>query len=597
MNPPPMIPVLPESAPFTPEQRAYLNGFLAGLLSRAPAGARAAAPAAAPLEPLAILYGSQTGNCEALAKRIAKEAGKRGFTPMIHDLAKFPAAQLAAERNVLVVTSTYGNGEPPDNAKGLWEFLSGPAAPKLPQTRFSVCALGDTNYPHFCAFGKNVDARLEALGAQRVQPRADCDVDFEEPFMKWLLNAVTSLAQSRAGGGAPAATVAAVSSPRGGDDNTAEQGFSRNRPFPAQLVANHRLSRDGSEKDVRHFEIALEGPGLRYAAGDALGVFPTNCPELVDELLRALGCDGEEVAPGRDGKATSLRAALSGHYEIARIPQALLAAVAERAGDATLRRLAAPGANGELTKFLWGRDIVDLLLAHPRAGFEAAEFVALLRKMQPRCYSIASSPAAHPDQAHLTVSVVRYESLGRKRKGVCSTFLGERAGGAIPVPVFVQPNPAFRPPADPAAPMIMVGPGTGIAPFRAFLEERQAAGAPGRNWLFFGDQRSAADFLYREELEALQRDRVLTRLDLAWSRDQAEKIYVQHRMLENARELYGWLEAGAGFYVCGDASRMAKDVDAALHKVIELGGGRSAEQAAGYVGQLQAARRYLRDVY
>jgi sulfite reductase (NADPH) flavoprotein alpha-component len=602
------VPVLPDSAPFTPEQRAYLNGFLAGLFSRAPqpgmANGQSPVAEAKPLTPLTILFGSQTGNAENLAKRIAKEAGKRGFAPTIQDLAKYPAAQLASEQALLIVTSTYGDGEPPDNARAFWEFLSSAAAPKLPALRFSVCALGDSNYPKFCAFGKAVDERLEQLGATRVHPRADCDVEYEEPFATWLDGALSALAPAAASASASGRLTPALS-PSGGEgarragegEHGAHSTYSRSHPFPAPLLANVRLNGAGSAKDTRHFAFSLAGSGLSYEAGDALGVRPANCPELVEELLRVLGCSGEEPVPDRDGRETPLREALIHHYEITRIPSPLLNAVAERSGDAELQKLAAPGTNGELTKFLWGREIIDLLHGHPAARFTPTEFVALLKKLQPRLYSISSSPKAHPGEVHLCVGVVRYDSLGRARKGVCSTFLAERvpAGGAVPV--FVHHNKNFRPPANADAPMIMVGPGTGIAPFRAFLEERRSTGAKGKNWLFFGDQRAATDFLFREEIEVMRREGTLHRLDLAFSRDQAEKIYVQHRMLEHARELYAWLEEGAGFYVCGDASRMAKDVDAALHQVIQTAGGKSAEEATACVAALKKDKRYQRDVY
>ncbi len=595
MSEPVFVPVIPESAPFTAEQRAYLNGFLAGMFSRVAAAAAPGAPSqpAKPLTPLAILFGSQTGNAENLAKRIAKEAGKRGFAPTVHDMAKYPIAQLASERHLLVVTSTYGDGEPPDNAKGFWEYLTGAAAPKMPELRFSVCALGDSNYPKFCAFGKGVDERLEKLDAKRVHARTDCDVEFEEPFAKWLdaaLNALGSTAapavESAASPDSPVSTTAA-----------APTAHSRTNPFPAPLVANVRLNGPGSAKDTRHFEFALEGSGLNYEAGDALGVRPANCAELAEELLRALGRSGEEPVPGREGPEIPLREALLHHYEITRIPLPLLKAVADQTGDDLLKKLTAPGVNGELTKFLWGREIIDLLHAHQSVKFAPAEFVALLKKLQPRLYSIASSPKAHAGHVHLCVGVLRYDSLGRVRKGVCSTFLAERVPAGGVVPVFIHSNKNFRPPANPNAPMILVGPGTGIAPFRGFLAERRALGAKGRNWLFFGDQRAATDFLYREEVEAMQRDGTLARLDTAFSRDQAEKIYVQNRMLENAKELFTWLEEGAHFYVCGDASRMAKDVDAALHEVVVKAGGKTTEQAVEYVAMLKAAKRYQRDVY
>ncbi len=531
---------------------------------------------------------------------------------------------------MLIVTSTYGDGDPPDNAKPFWELLASDAAPKLPELRFSVCALGDTNYAKFCGFGKDLDARLEKLGATRVHPRTDCDVEFEEAFVNWLHGALGALVETtnpltpalspsegerekhseikleRGTGLSTAVTEIAAGTrllsplPLGGGEGQGEGAapitYSRSNPFPARLLTNRRLNASGSGKDVRHFEISLEGSGLNYEVGDALGVVPRNDPELVAELIAVLKASGDEAVSGKSGSPVSLREALVGHYEITRIPKPLLETLATRTGDELLKRISSPEANGELTKFLWGRQIIDLLLAHPGAKFSPAEFVALLRKLQPRLYSISSSPKTHPGEVHLTVSTLRYESLGRVRAGVCSTFLADRVTSEMAVPVFVHQNKAFRPPA-PDVPLIMVGPGTGIAPFRAFLEERRALGTQGKNWLFFGDQRSSTDFLYRDEIESFQRSGLLTRLDLAWSRDQPEKIYVQQRMLEHAREVWDWLEQGAAVYVCGDASRMAKDVDTALREVIQRAGGKSPEQAAEYVRALQAAKRYQRDVY
>jgi sulfite reductase (NADPH) flavoprotein alpha-component len=599
-----LIPCLPESAPFTAEQRAYLNGFLAGIFSRAPAPVGVVGPVAPAetLAPLSILFGSQTGNSEILAKRIAKEAGKRGFAPTIHDLARYPTAQLASEQRILIVTSTYGDGEPPDNAKAFWNFLNDPAAPKLAQTRFSICALGDSNYPKFCGFGKDVDLRLESLGAQRIHPCTDCDVDYEEPFAKWLNEALTKIGarESKIETRAQENTEVlnpAVESRSSTADLLPTSKYSRANPFPAALVANKPLNAPGSSKDTRHFEFALDGSGLTYEAGDALAVSPANCPELAEDITAALKCSGNEMVPGRGGIQITLREALLRHYEITKISPPLLAAIAERSGDETLKKLVGPDANGSLAAFLYGREVIDLLLTHPSVKFDPVEFVTLLKKLQPRLYSISSSPKAHPARVHLTVNIVRFESHARRRKGVCSTYLAERAEPAVTIPVFVHANKNFRPPADGETPMIMVGPGTGIAPFRAFLQERRAMGASGKNWLFYGDQHSATDFMYRDELEAMLRDGVLTRLDTAFSRDQEEKVYVQHRMREHAKELFNWLEAGAHFYVCGDAKRMAKDVDAALHEVIQTGGGHTAEQAVDYISCLKNQRRYQRDVY
>lgn len=592
MNAPRFVPVIPDSAPFTPEQRAWLNGFLAGLFSYSAVPAPTSAanqPASQTLSPLAILVGSQTGTAEKLAKRIAKTAAQRGFAPVIHDLAKVTPSQMTSESALLVIASTYGDGEPPDNAKAFWQNLRSPEAPRLEKTRFSVCALGDTNYPRFCQFGKDLDARLEALGALRVQPRQDCDVEFEPGFATWLSAALERLAPPSASLQSATVTPAAV-------DEEPTPTWHKDRPFPARLIANERLTEPGSQKDVRHVAIDLGASGLAYEAGDALGVWPTNNPLLIQDLLAALGFDGEEAVPDRHENSVPLRLALLRDYDITRIPRPLLGHFAEHTRDTTLTQVAAPDANGALDRFLRGRDVLDLVQAHPQVRFTPSEFIALLRKIQPRLYSIASSPRLHPDAIHLCVGVVRYDSLGRTRHGVASTCLADRTRPDDALPVFVHSNPAFRPP-PPDRGLIMIGPGTGIAPFRAFLQERQALGAKGANWLFFGDQHQSTDFLYKNEIRNWSHEGLLTRLDLAWSRDSADKVYVQHRMLENAATFWDWLEAGASVCVCGDAARMAKDVDAALHALIQQAGQRTAEQAADYVQRLVAERRYCRDVY
>lgn len=584
------VPLIPDSAPFSPEQRAWLNGFFAGMFSRGPAvggpatagSPRETSPA---LTPLTILFGSQTGTAEGLAKKAAKEAGKRGFAATVLDMAQTDAAKLAAEKNVLVIVSTYGDGEPPDTAKALHTALGDGNAPTLANLRFSVCALGDTNYVQFCQCGKDFDARLEKLGATRVTPRTDCDLDYEAPFTKWLDAALSALGSSAVGAGLPRDLVGAQSRDKPAPPAEAEEtGHSKKNPFPALLLTSQNLNGPGSSKQVHHVEFSLEGSGLVYEAGDALGVFAQNCPEHVNDVLAALGCDGEEAVPAPDGSTASLRRALTELYDLGK-PSAELISL-----------FAAHSTGGGTAVAL--HHVVDVILAAPAIKLSPADFVRGLKRLQPRLYSISSSPKAHAGQVHLTVGAVRYEKDGRMRKGVCSTFLADRAQpGSARIGVFVHSNKAFRPPANGNTAAIMVGPGTGIAPFRAFLHERAAIGAKGKNWLLFGDQRASTDFLYRDELTALQTAGTLTRLDTAFSRDQAEKIYVQHRMLEAATELYAWLENGAHFYVCGDASRMAKDVDAALHQVIERAGGKTAAQAAAYVQALKAAQRYARDVY
>jgi sulfite reductase (NADPH) flavoprotein alpha-component len=581
MNPP--VPLIPDNAPFSPEQRAWLNGFLAGVFSRTAGAAAPNAQAASPaLQPLTILFGSQTGTAEGLAKKMAKEAGKRGFGATVLDMAQADLARLAGEKNLLVITSTYGDGEPPDNAKALHAALKAAGDRPLTGVRFSVCSLGDTNYAQFCQCGKDLDASLERLGATRVTPRTDCDLDYEAPFAAWLSAALAALAPaSPLAIPDPAATEAAPTD--------AESGYSKKNPFPAPVLTVRNLNGPGSAKEVNHVEFSLEGSGLVYEVGDALGVVPQNCPAHVSEILAALGCDGEEAVATPAGELP-LRRALAECYDLGKPSAELLSLV-----GATLVATESAGSTGKPAAAA-AHHVIDVLLG-AAVKPTPTEFIARLKRIQPRLYSISSSPRAHAGQVHLTVGAVRYEKDGRPRKGVCSTFLAERGLASGKVGVFVHSNKAFRPPASGDTPMIMVGPGTGIAPFRAFLAERRAAGAKGKNWLFFGDQKAAADFLYREELADLQEAGVLTRLDLAFSRDQTEKIYVQHRMLEAAAELYAWLEQGAHFYVCGDASRMAKDVDVALHQVIEKAGGKAPAEAAAYVNSLKASKRYARDVY
>ena len=580
------VPCIPESAPFTAEQRLWLNGYLAGLFSNANlAVPTSMAKAGAPPKSVTILYGSQTGTAEGLAKKVAHAATQRGCAPRVVCMEKFRDLELPREERLLVITSTYGDGEPPDNARDFWNFLASDNAPKLDQVRYSVLALGDSNYPAFCQFGKLCDERFTQLGARCLHARVDCDVDYDAAAQTWTDEVLASLAET----GLDEASIPAA-------ETSAETSYSRKNPFSARLITNRLLSGAASSKEVRHYEISLEGSALDYEVGDALGVVPANCPALVSDLLAVLGCDGEEAVAVPGVGETSLRLALSQHYDICRPSADFLNAVATRSSDAELRALVEPGQRDELKKFLWGREVIDVL-ARVTSMLGATEFVSLLKKLQPRLYSISSSPKAHPGEVHLTIATVRYEAHGRTRKGICSTFLADRCGEPARTPVFVQTSHGFRIPADPQRAMIMVGPGTGVAPFRAFLEERRAIGAPGRNWLFFGDQRRATDYLYESELEAMRADGHLSRLDLAFSRDQADKIYVQNRMLENGPELWSWLENGAHLYVCGDASRMAKDVDAALHQVCETAGSLSEDAAAEYVAKLKAEKRYQRDVY
>ncbi len=597
------IPFIPESAPFNAEQRAWLNGFLAGLFSQVPGGTpqlNAAPPKAG--EPLVILFGSQTGSAEGLAKKLAKESESRGFTPRVLALNDFEQANLPAANKAVIISSTWGDGEPPDNAVNFWSWLNAESAPRLENLNFAVLGLGDKNYSDFCGASKKFDERLVALGAKRVVPRGECDVDYEALAKSWIDGLWEKLGSGSSNGASQNGIHPSLSPLPGGEGQGEGKAsllkattYGKSNPFPAKLLKNVLLNKPGSGKEVRHYEIALNGSGLTYEAGDALGVVPVNCPELVDDVIAALKAKPDENVKFGDN-IVSLREALTHHLDVTKPSQEFLATVAKAAPQSELAALLPPEKRDDLKKWLWGRHVIDLLELLP-APMLVVEFIPLLKKLAPRLYSISSSAKAHPGEVHLTVGAVRYESHGRVRKGVASTFLADRVGDTNFVKVYVQPSHGFKPPANGDTAMILVGPGTGIAPFRAFLEERLATGAKGKNWLFFGDQKRDADFLYEELLTGWQQSGFLTRLDLAFSRDQEKKIYVQDRMLENAAELWSWLEAGAHFYVCGDASRMAKDVDAALHKIAETVGGKSADEAKVYVAKLKSDKRYQRDVY
>jgi sulfite reductase (NADPH) flavoprotein alpha-component len=599
----PEVPVIPETAPFNAEQRVWLNGFLAGYFARMVYAAGAPVPTAPvkPAVPLLLMFGSQTGTAEGIAKRAAKEAEKRGFAPRVMPLNDFEQAGLSQAERLIIISSTWGDGDPPDNAANFWTWVNSDKAPRLEQLQFAVLGLGDKNYSDFCGASKKFDTRLEALGASRLIARGECDVDYEAAAKEWMdglwqkLGEAVPQTKEAANGDASAPPVTNGHVALNGHALPLKAGFGKANPFPARMIRNLCLNQPGSSKEVRHYELSLEGSSLDYQAGDALGVVPVNCSELVGDIIAALRCTGDE--PVKVGEIEMpFREAVTRHLDISKPSQELVAAVASRCPEAPLASLLGPERAADLKQWLWGRGVIDLT-SLMREPFTPLELVQLLRKLAPRLYSISSSPKAHPGEVHLTVSAVRYESHGRGRKGVASTFLADRVGDADFVKVFVQTSHGFRPPADGEKPMVMVGPGTGIAPFRAFLEERQAMGAKGRNWLFFGDQKRDTDFLYCEQLGNWQKEGHLTRLDLAFSRDQAEKFYVQHRMLENAGELWGWLEEGGHFYVCGDASRMAKDVDAALHKVVETAGGKSPDEAKAYVAALKSEKRYQRDVY
>lgn len=569
------------------DQALWLSGFFAGLGGAA--GATAPAAPAAAKRKLTVLYGSESGNSEKLAGAIAKTAEKAGFKPLVASMGDAKPAALAKAENLLVVVSTWGEGDPPDNATAYYEAFMGEAMPKLAGVRFSVCGLGDTSYEHFCKMGKDFDARLAALGAERVHDRADCDVDFQAAFDAWLKGALAAFP----GGGAPAAVApAAVAAPGASGHGHGHGEFTKENPYTSELLEKVLLNGTGSSKEVYHLELSLEGSGLAYEPGDALGVLPVNRASVVDEILAATGLN----ANAKLGDKTLVEA-LKHDFDITTLQPAIVDKYNAAAQNADLRKLLDEPGRATLKAWVEGRQLIDLLEAYPCATWTPESFTGTLRKLAPRLYSIASSLKKHEDQVHLTVAAVRYHTHGRDRAGVCSCYLADVVAAGDPLRIYFHHNNNFRLPADDSTPVIMIGPGTGIAPFRAFVEERAARGAKGKNWLFFGDQRFSYDYLYQLEWLDYLESGVLTDLSLAFSRDQKEKIYVQHRILERGEELYRWMEEGAHLYVCGDASRMAKDVQQALMDVVAVHGKKTPEEAKAYLEAMRKAKRYQRDVY
>ena len=557
------VPTMPANAPLARESRLWLDGLLGGLFSRTDA-------IAAPSPAVTLLWASQTGNAEALAERFAKRLRDAGITVELSAMADFPASKLASTHTLALISSTFGDGDPPDNGEGFWHSLS-TAEMRLESLRFAVLALGDPNYDQFCNHGKQLDQRLLELGATRLLERVDCDTEFEERADAWLVRFQHTLN--------PAKPVAPAT-PAG-----------KTKLYGSRLLLNRHLNPHSAHKETRQFALDLADSGLTYEAGDALGVRPRNCPELVSELLDLTRLSASTCVNIDTFGDVPLQQALTQHFEIARPSSDTLAFIAERSANPGLKHLLNPEHKAELNDWLWGRQLADVLHAYP-IDCSADELLGTLKRLQPRLYSIASSAKAYPQEVHLTVAAVRYG----KRKGVSSTFLADRAGDAE-VPLFVQPSKHFRTPNDGEVPMIMIGPGTGVAPFRAFLQERRALGHQGRNWLFFGEQHAASDFYYQDELQGMQRDGLLTHLSLAFSRDQPQKVYVQDRIREQGAELWRWLQDGAKLYICGDASHMAKDVDQALRQVAQTHGGLGVEAAVDYWRQLSEQKRYLRDVY
>lgn len=569
-------------AGLTPVQLQWVSGYVAGL------GAAPAEPAATQPEPgktLAILYGSQTGNGEAIATALSARAVELGFATGLQSLADYRQSNLKRESLALFVVSTHGEGDPPDDAELFHEFLLSSRAPRLPELGYAVLALGDSSYVNFCETGRELDARLEELGARRLLPMVECDVDFEADAASWSDAIVSRL---------PEWLDVSPATPRLRAVDTAVR-FGKENPFQATVLLNQKITARGSTKDVRHIELSLEGSGLTYEPGDALAVVACNPPQLVEQLLESLGLAANEaVALGEE--ELTLHEALTSRLEITAPNVGFVRAWSGVSQAPELGELLEDGRQAALGEFMDTHQVIDIVRRFP-ASVDANRIASMLRKLSPRSYSIASSHRANPDEVHLTVAAVRYEAFGSEHWGAASTHIADRVEEGETLAVYVEPNSRFRLPNDDATDVIMIGPGTGVAPFRAFVEERAERVASGRNWLFFGDRYFSSDFLYQLEWQKHLARGNLDRLDVAFSRDQEHKIYVQDRIRESAAEVYEWIENGAVVYVCGDAKRMAGDVNDALIDIFAKQANVDRAAAEQRLRELRRDGRYRRDVY
>ncbi|MEG6533959.1 assimilatory sulfite reductase (NADPH) flavoprotein subunit [Caldifermentibacillus hisashii] len=606
------------NSPFNEEQREYLNRliptlteaqkiWLCGFLSypfiagyeQSMQVDQTAAPKmeqSIQTREVTVLFGSETGNGQSLASTIVEKLQAKQLPVQSFSMDDFKPQNLKKVQDLLIITSTHGEGEPPENARSFYEFLHSKRAPKLENVRFSVLALGDESYEFFCQTGKDFDKRLEELGGERLYPRVDCDVDFEDPAEQWI-NGVVAVLHETSNANASAISVSEKQAAATLLEEK-QSVYSKKNPYPAEVLENISLNGRGSNKETRHLVLSLEDSGLTFEPGDSLAILPENDPELVDSLINELGWNPEEsMQINEEGDIYSLRKALLSKFEITRLTKSFIQAAAELFHNEELKKLAAPGNEEKVKAYLDGRDLLDFVRDFRPVQLKPVDFIHILRKLPARQYSIASSLKANPDEVHLTISTVRFQAHGRNRKGVCSSQIAERIQPGDMLPIYVDQNPNFKLPSNPDTPIIMIGPGTGVAPFRAFLQEREAEGITGKSWLFFGDQHFSSDFLYQVEWQKWLKNGVLTKMDVAFSRDQAEKVYVQHRMLEKRKEFYQWLEDGAVVYVCGDEKHMARDVHQTILTILEKEGGLTSEQAAVYIDQMRKQKRYQRDVY
>lgn len=583
----------------TPEQRLWLSGYLAANQQASTTSDNTqqiqqvpeAAPSAETVKPrdITVLYGSETGNAQSLAELLDQRLTENGYTVTLSSMDAFKTKELKKVEDLFIVSATHGEGDPPDNAITFHEFLHSRKAPKLEGVRYSVLALGDESYEFFCQTGKDFDARLAELGGERLTDRVDCDLDFDEPAENWMQNVLEALSGPNDNRAAVAETTETVQSAK-------EKKYSKSNPYEAEVLENINLTGRGSNKEVRHVELLLDNYGEGFEPGDCLAIIPENDPVIVTQLISLLGWDPElTVEIDNKGNTASLTEAFTEHFEITKLTIPLVKKLAELVDDESLNAKLAE--DGWVQTYVEGRDLIDFFKAYNASNIQPSDLLEALRKLPAREYSIASSYKANPDEVHITVGAVRYNAHDRDREGVCSIQLAERVQPGDTVKMYLKKNPNFKFPFEEDKKVIMIGPGTGVAPFRSYLEEREELDLKGNTWLFFGEQHFTTDFLYQTDWQTWLNDGILSKLDVAFSRDTDEKVYVQHRIEENSELFFQWLEEGAAIYVCGDEKYMAKDVNEAILRVIAKEGNMSEADAEAYLNQMKTEKRYQRDIY
>lgn len=583
----------------TPEQRLWLSGYLAANQQASTTSDNTqqiqqvpeAAPSAEAVKPrdITVLYGSETGNAQSLAELLDQRLTENGYTVTLSSMDAFKTKDLKKVEDLFIVSATHGEGDPPDNAITFHEFLHSRKAPKLEGVRYSVLALGDESYEFFCQTGKDFDARLAELGGERLTDRVDCDLDFDEPAENWMQNVLEALSGPNDNRATVAETTETVQSAK-------EKKYSKSNPYEAEVLENINLTGRGSNKEVRHVELLLDNYGEGFEPGDCLAIIPENDPVIVTQLISLLGWDPElTVEIDNKGNTASLTEAFTEHFEITKLTIPLVKKLAELVDDESLNAKLAE--DGWVQTYVEGRDLIDFFKAYNASNIQPSDLLEALRKLPAREYSIASSYKANPDEVHITVGAVRYNAHDRDREGVCSIQLAERVQPGDTVKMYLKKNPNFKFPFEEDKKVIMIGPGTGVAPFRSYLEEREELDLKGNTWLFFGEQHFTTDFLYQTDWQTWLNDGILSKLDVAFSRDTDEKVYVQHRIEENSELFFQWLEEGAAIYVCGDEKYMAKDVNEAILRVIAKEGNMSEADAEAYLNQMKTEKRYQRDIY